>query len=98
MSIQIQGYTFLGPYYHTRRFQKDFGCVYVIINDLNQIVDVGETSSINGRIITHDRKTCWYKHGCGETGLYVFISQDENFRKLLEKLIRTTYSPLCGEK
>lgn len=98
MPIQIQGYSFTGPYYHTRRFQNDFGCVYVLINNLNQIVDVGETDNINSRIINHERKTCWYQHGCGDSGLYVYITQDANFRLLLEQLIRTKYSPLCGER
>jgi len=98
MAITLQGYSFSGPYFHTRKFNNDFGCVYVLINNLNQVVDVGSTNSINSRIINHERKTCWYKHGCGESGLYVYISPDENFRLLLERLIRTTYSPLCGDR
>lgn len=94
--MQIEGFTFLGPYYHTRRFQQDFACVYVLINNLNQVVDVGETSSINERIINHERKMCWYQQGCGDTGLYIYISNDQNFRLLLERLIRTKYNPACG--
>lgn len=96
MAIKIEGYTFVGPYFHTRIFKKDFGCVYILLNKLNRIVDVGQTGSINSRIINHERKTCWYRHGCGDTGLYIFISQDENFRQLLEKLIRLKYKPPCG--
>jgi hypothetical protein len=97
MSIKIEGYVFSGPYYHTKLFNRDFGCVYVLLNKLNQVVDVGETSSVNSRIINHERKMCWIRHGCGDTGLYVYISSDENFRRLLEKLIRTKYKPPCGE-
>lgn len=97
MSIQIEGYTFLGPYYHTKIFQNDFSCVYILVNNLNQVVDVEQTGSINSRIINHERKMCWIKHGCVETGLYIYISSDENFRLLLEKLIRTKYRPLCGD-
>lgn len=98
MAITLHGYTFSGPYYHTRRFRDDFGCVYVLINGNNQVVDVGETDSINGRIINHERKTCWYRHGCGDSGLYIYISGDENFRRLLENLIRVSYTPLCGDR
>lgn len=96
MSINIDGYNFSGPYYHTKAFNQDFGCVYLLLNAQNQIVDVGQTSSINSRIINHERKTCWYQHGCGDTGLYIFINADENFRLLLEKLIRNKYHPFCG--
>ena len=98
MTIQIEGYAFSGPYYHTRKFRQDFPCVYLLLNALSQVVDVGETGSINSRIINHERKMCWLRHGCGETGLYVYVSSDENFRLLLERLIRLKYRPLCGEK
>ena len=96
--MQIEGYKFSGPYYHTRRFNRDFGCVYVILNPRNQIVDVGETEDINSRIINHERKMCWYQNNVNETGLYVYVSEDQNFRRLLEKLIRTKYKPLCGDR
>lgn len=96
--MQIEGYIFSGPYYHTKTFTRDFGCVYVLINSLNRVVDVGQTSSINSRIINHERKTCWIRNGCGNTGLYIYISNDENFRLLLERLIRAKYNPLCGDR
>lgn len=96
--MQISGYEFSGPYYHTRTFTRDFACVYVLLNGLNQVVDVGETSSINSRIINHERKMCWYDHGCSDSGLYIYISNDENFRRLLENLIRTAYNPACGAR
>ena len=96
--MQIEGFTFSGPYYHTKLFKNDFGCVYVLLNNLNQVVDVGQTASVNSRIINHERKMCWIRHGCSSTGLYVYISNDENFRLLLERLIRTKYNPLCGDK
>ena len=98
MPIQVEGYQFSGPYYHTRRFNNDFGCVYLILNNNNKVVDVGETSDINSRMINHERKMCWYKNGVGETGLYIYISNDQNFRRLLEKLIRNKYNPLCGDR
>lgn len=97
MELKIEGYTFVGPYYHTKKFNTDFACVYILLNRLNQVVDVGQTSSINSRIINHERKMCWYKNGCDDSGLYVYISNDENFRLLLENLIRTKYRPPCGE-
>ena len=96
--IKIEGYLFSGPYYHTKKFTKDFGCVYLLLNKLNQIVDVGETDSINARIINHERKMCWIMNGCEDTGLYIYISSDKNFRLMLESLIRIKYKPICGQK
>lgn len=96
--INIEGYIFSGPYYHTRRFIRDFACVYVLINRFNQVVDVGETDSINSRIINHQRKMCWIRNGCGETGLYVYVNADKSFRLLLERLIRVKYRPICGQQ
>lgn len=98
MNIQIEGFQFSGPYYHTKIFNQTFGCVYVILNKLNQVVDVGETSDVNSRLINHERKMCWYRNSVGETGLYIYISDDQNFRSLLERLIRVKYKPLCGER
>ncbi len=98
MPIQVEGYQFSGPYYHTKKFNQNFGCVYIILNNNNQVVDVGETNDINSRIINHERKMCWYKNGVGETGLYIYISNDQNFRLLLEKLIRNKYHPFCGDR
>lgn len=96
--MKIVGFDFAGSFYHTKKFDKDFPCVYVLINNLGQVVDVGETSSINERIINHERKMCWIINGCTAGGLYVYISNDQNFRILLEKLIRITYQPICGQK
>jgi len=98
MTIQLSGTTFSGPYFHTRQFDPDFACVYVILNPLNQVVDIGQTNSINNRIISHDRKDCWYTHGCNDQGLYVHISNDENYRIMLERVLREVYMPLCGER
>jgi len=93
----ITGYSFSGPFYHTKKFKIDFPCVYVLVNNQNKVVDVGQTSSVNSRIINHERKMCWIQNGCGEAGLYIYTSSDENFRILLERLIRETYNPICGQ-
>ncbi len=69
----------------------------MILNNSNQVVDVGETNDVNSRILNHERKMCWYKNGVGETGMYVYINDDQSFRLLLERLIRTKYNPLCGD-
>lgn len=93
----LAGYQFSGPYFHTRRFVNDFPCVYALINPLGQLVDVGQTDSVNTRIPNHDRKMCWYRHGCTDSGLHLYISHDPNFRTALETVIRSRYNPLCGQ-
>ena len=95
---EMKPFTFSGPFYHTRPFDRDFGCVYILINSLNKIVDVGETGSINSRIINHERKLCWIQNGCSEESLYVYTNGNEQLRRSLEKLIRDQYGPVCGER
>lgn len=95
--INLSGYNFSGPYYHTRRFNNSFACVYVLVNGNNQVIDVGQTDSINDRIINHERKACWYRHGCNELSLYIYINNDPTLRLLLERLIRLSYNPPCGQ-
>jgi hypothetical protein len=68
------------------------------LNNRNQVVDFGETGDVNSRLLNHERKTCWYSNGVGETGLYIFINNDQNFRLLLERLIKNKYRPLCDER
>ncbi|MFA5197416.1 MAG: hypothetical protein WC437_03235 [Patescibacteria group bacterium] len=98
MAINIEGYQFQGPFYHTRKFSRAFGCVYMIVNTRNQVVDVGETADVNSRLINHERKQCWYKNGATDGGLYILVNNNQNFRLLLEKLIRDKYRPLCGDR
>ena len=95
MPIKIEGYSFLGPFYHTKYFSNDISCVYILINKANQIVYVDQTGNINAIIINHPQKTCWIANGCGDTGLYIYINNDENFRNLLVNLLRAKFSPIC---
>lgn len=97
-TINVAGYEFSGPFFHTRPFQKDFSCVYVIMNSLNKVIDVGQTQSVNNRIIDHERKSCWYRYGCNESGLYILRIEPESQRLIIERLIRNTYFPPCGDR
>ena len=72
--MNIVGYKFKGPYSHTAGFKQTFGCVYVILNSNNNVVDVGQTSDVNERMQNHERKGCWSLNGAGDKSLYVFIN------------------------
>lgn len=96
MSMTIEGEEFAGPFNHTVDFDRDFPCVYVILNPSSEVVDVGQTESVNGRLPNHDRKECWYQHGCTVSGLYVCELHDKQGRLILEHRIRNTYNPPCG--
>ena len=96
--MDIAGYPFEGPYDHNRGFTQSFGCVYVLINNSNHVVDVGETSDVNDRIPNHERKPCWIRNGCPGMNPYLHKSEDQNYRLNLEGMIRKRYSPPCGER
>lgn len=94
--MNINGYTFQGPYDPSKGFKSDFAGVYLIVDSQNRVVDVGETNSINTRLPNHDRKPCWTRHG--GSILYVCPLNGEQERLSLESQIRATYSPSCGER
>lgn len=94
--MQVLNHQFQGPYNHNSGFQRDFGCVYILVNANGQLVDVGQTESVNDRLPNHDRKQCCLRNGCPDRQLYVHLSENEQYRLQLESAIRNAYAPACG--
>jgi hypothetical protein len=92
----IEGSRFFGPHHHHTKFQKDFGCVYLVINRNLQIIDVGETESFHSRLPNHDRLPQWERNNyyC----VYVCPNNVRDSRLVLEKSILTKYNPICGDR
>ncbi|MFH1473133.1 MAG: hypothetical protein ABIF06_01840 [bacterium] len=96
--MEILGYKFEGAFDHNELFTTDFGCVYALIDANYQLVDVGQTNSVNDRIPNHNRKNCWVRNDCPGKNLFIHRSEDEAYRLQLEGAIRSKYSPACGVK
>lgn len=94
--MDVLNHQFQGPYDHNLAFKRDFGCVYLLVNAQGQLIDVGQTESVNNRLPNHDRKQCWIRNGCPDKQLYVYSIANEQYRLNLESAIRNAYAPACG--
>lgn len=94
--MNLNGYSFSGPYDPDLSFRNDFGAVYAIIDDVPKVLDVGQTSNINDRVQYHDRRPCWDRNKTGNLHLYIFINASEQTRLQVEQNLRNFYNPTCG--
>jgi hypothetical protein len=100
--IQINGYSFEGPYTTTVSLQDRAG-IYAILkllpNGNYSLVDVGESSQVKSRVATHDRALLWRQ--CS-TLLFVAVLYTTGWfdfqRRAVESQIRQAYAPPCGER
>jgi len=96
--MNIGNYVFNGPYDPSKGFKNNFGAVYAILDDYNNVIDVGEAGNINDRFPNHDRKDCWPKHAHGNTQLFILLDSNIDKRLQIESGIRNQYNPPCGER
>lgn len=97
--IKIGNYNFNGPFSKTGPIKNSSG-VYVILdchNTTNYVVDVGESGSLQSRLDNHDRKNCWEKHCTGQIKAAVLYVNEYN-RMRIEKELRASYRPTCGQR
>ncbi|MCK4377358.1 MAG: hypothetical protein KAV97_03985 [Actinomycetia bacterium] len=101
MSININNYTFDGPYSSTDKIEDSSG-IYAIIckkSDKNYIIDVGESAKVKYRVENHDRKDCWNKN-CREkltVAVYYTPNLHQSGRMEIEQEIRNKYDIPCGK-
>ena len=98
MSIQINGYSFEGPYSSTYSLEDRSG-VYVILCN-SRLIDVGESASVKSRIESHDRRDCWGKNCSGSIRFAVHYTPNlqQLGRMEIEQEIRRSHRGIpCGE-
>lgn len=96
--MNILSYQFEGPFSTELPFNSDFGAVYTIINSVDQLIDVGQTGSVNNRMPNHERKNLWQAYKQAGLSLYIYPEQSESKRLLIESQIRNAFNPPCGER
>lgn len=96
--MNLGNYNFSGPHDPDKGFREDFAAVYAIVDAHSNLIDVGQTSNINDRFPTHDRKPCWLRNKTGNISLYILQELSERIRLKIESEIREKYKPPCGEK
>ena len=97
--VTILNYSFEGPYEIGKKV-IDRAAVYVILGSDNDVIDVGQSGEIGTRLLTHERKPCWDRHG-GKRFTIKWMPSDKYSREDREKLereIRDRENPPCGEE
>jgi len=102
LTVKAKGkeYRFNGPYMKTDDLKDDSG-TYVVTtkasNGLHDILDVGESGKVRGRVENHDRADCWAREE--KEGLfYSSYYCDEPTRMKVAGDIRAAHNPPCGER
>lgn len=105
MAIQIGNYNFHGPFLFNHPGDRCAGLkaesgVYVALGkavDGNwHVLDVGESGNVRERVNTHDRRPCWIMHAHREVAIAA-IYVPEGQRVQIERDLRDSYNPRCGE-
>ncbi|MCX6765769.1 MAG: hypothetical protein NT136_02310 [Candidatus Moranbacteria bacterium] len=97
--VTIAGYNFDGPY-KIGKIKIDRAAIYVILNVIYSVIDVGQSGETGTRLLTHERKPCWDKHG-GYSVAVKWMPTDKyslEDRLKIEKDIRNKKNPPCGIK
>jgi hypothetical protein len=95
--MQILNYYFEDPKPLDGTNWNNVGAVYVILDNLLRVIDVGQASGLNDRLVSHDRRGCWERN-CGNQGIFVaaLAVSSEAGRLEIENAIRSSYNPICG--
>lgn len=91
--MQLFGYLFDGPYSLSAPF-NDVPGVYLILDAVKRVVDVGQTDKLGQRIPSHDRSPCWQRNQANQ--LWFAREPAEPNRLALECALRNQYHPSCG--
>lgn len=93
----LGSHQFTGPHLDAQSLPAQSG-VYIItklVNNLHQIIDVGESHNIAGRIPHHDRMYQWNRVSNNEFHVWTLLA-NESQRMIIEKAHRLAYNPVCG--
>lgn len=101
MPFDWQGLRFEGPFRRPGDLQAAEG-VYVIGCERGSgwgALDIGEAGDVRARVLSHDRKECWRRNCTGDLlyAAHYTPGMDEDGRRSIERRLRTTERPPCGE-
>lgn len=96
-NTHLGSYQFVGPHLNAGSLPVRSG-VYIItrfVNNIHEVIDVGESHNIAERIPNHDRMAQW--ETVTTNGFHVWtLLADEVGRKVIEQAHRLAYNPVCG--
>ena len=68
---------------------------------LDKVIDVGESSEVRSRVESHDRQYCWsFNANNGQLAYAVYYTPGlhQAGRRTIEQAVRDRYNPPCGER
>lgn len=97
--ITIAGYQFNGSY-GIGDVEINRAAVYVILDNRDSVVDVGQSGEVGTRLENHDRKPCWDRNGGDRVAIKWMPSSQysREDREKIERSIRAKEDPPCGEE
>lgn len=96
--VKIQSYEFQGPFSINEGNFNEVPGIYVIYTSQNWL-DVGETDKLKSRITNHERKSDWIQYSNGLPIWLAFLYENNSQERIvIESNLRSSLSPLCGEK
>jgi predicted GIY-YIG superfamily endonuclease len=96
MSININGYSFEGPYPLATTSFNEVAGIYLISDVDKNYIDVGETDKLQTRMSSHERKDCWKRNAARLVNVWFHHDTNKNSRLLKEKRIRDSHPFRCG--
>ena len=93
--MNVQGFNFEGPYLLDANF-NEVPAVYLISDQNNKPIDVGQTDNLKNRIPNHERTNCWLRSANGQVHVYCLVDSSEENRENIERNIRNSHSFSCG--
>lgn len=94
---QLGTHQFYGPHPNATTLPVQSG-VYIItriVDNLHEIIDVGESHNISERIPSHNRINQWNHVSNNAFHVWTLVA-DESQRMIIEKAHRLAYNPVCG--
>jgi hypothetical protein len=96
---QLGNHQFNGPHRNAISLPIRSG-VYVItrlVNNMHEIIDVGESGDISQRIPNHERTNQWNRVSGNAFHVWTLLADEAN-RMVIERAHRLAYNPVCGER
>jgi hypothetical protein len=101
MGLNVENlYTFNGPFTRVDDLLAKSGVYLISIleNGYHRVLDIGESENIYHRVKNHDRANQWVTHGRNQTLHVSSFYCDEPTRMTIERQLRATCNPVCGER
>jgi hypothetical protein len=104
MTISIGRYSFVGPFGSASQLEDKSGVYAILTLDRARnryiVLDIGESATVQSRVLTHERAPCWQRHNLGGLACAACYTPrlQQAGRMVIEQELRRVFSPPCGAR